>query len=68
MRPLPRIEPPHIHAVCRSCGRILEVDPMPDDLPALLAFTERRPDGWSVDAMTISFTGACARCRQGPHA
>jgi hypothetical protein len=38
---------------------------MPDDLPALFALTKRRPDGWTFDAMTIAFTGLCARCRSG---
>jgi Fe2+ or Zn2+ uptake regulation protein len=63
---MPLIEPPHLHAVCRGCGRIVEVVPMPDDLPALFALTERRPAGWSFDAMTVAFTGLCARCRPDP--
>jgi Fe2+ or Zn2+ uptake regulation protein len=63
---MPRFDPPHLHAVCRNCGRIVEVVPMPDDLPALFALTKRRPEGWTFDAMTVAFTGLCARCRQRP--
>ena len=37
-----------------------------EDVAALQAFIDRRPDGWNVEGMSISFTGLCSKCRVGP--
>jgi hypothetical protein len=32
----------------------------------LVALASRHPEGWRVDGIAFSLTGACARCREGP--
>ncbi|MGD0257602.1 MAG: hypothetical protein ABSB90_06955 [Thermoplasmata archaeon] len=61
-------EPPHSHIVCRNCGRIAAVDLGDEERELLVALASRHPEGWSVDGIAFSLTGACARCRQGPRA
>lgn len=39
-----------------------------DDQQTLESLLLRAPAGWVVDSITVSMTGACARCRQGPTA
>lgn len=63
--PPPEPEPPHAHAVCRVCGRIAQVSVPPPTRRALDIIAEHRPRGWTMEAMTISLTGACQRCREG---
>jgi hypothetical protein len=58
-------EPPHAHAVCRSCGRISDVTLGPEDVRHLNALALRGPRGWSVEGVTVSLTGACRQCREG---
>jgi Fe2+ or Zn2+ uptake regulation protein len=60
------LEDPHAHVVCRSCGRIQSIDLTELDLHLLTELAARHPDGWSVDGVTFSLTGACQRCREGP--
>jgi Fe2+ or Zn2+ uptake regulation protein len=59
-------EPPHAHVVCRVCGRIADVPLDTNDALVLEQMAGRRPDGWSVELIAFSLTGACARCREGP--
>lgn len=59
-------EPPHTHLVCRACARILEVPMAFDQQQALEELLLQTPAGWTVDTITVSMTGACPRCRQGP--
>ena len=61
-------EPPHSHIVCKVCGRIADVPLDTQDALTLERMARRRPDGWSVDLVAFSLTGACARCREGPPA
>ena len=61
-------EPPHTHLVCRACARILEVPMEFDQQQSLEMLLLRAPAGWMVDTITVSMTGACPRCRQGPTA
>jgi len=56
---------PTAHAICRQCGRILRVSIPEADAATLQSFVDRRPDGWSVEGMSFSFTGICPRCREG---
>ncbi|MCI4369743.1 MAG: hypothetical protein L3J81_00260 [Thermoplasmata archaeon] len=57
--------PPTGHAVCRGCGRIVRLALSDGDGPNLLAFADRRPEGWSADAVSLTVTGTCPRCREG---
>ncbi|HXQ93806.1 MAG TPA: hypothetical protein VN864_01350 [Thermoplasmata archaeon] len=61
-------EPPHAHVVCRVCGRIADVPLDTHDELVLEQMAGRRPEGWSVELIAFSLTGACARCREGPAA
>ncbi|HEV2317832.1 MAG TPA: hypothetical protein VGV89_09725 [Thermoplasmata archaeon] len=62
---LPRVERPHSQAVCRGCGRILEVPLMLDELRLLADLADRAPPGWRVDGLSFTLMGACQRCRGG---
>jgi hypothetical protein len=59
-------EDPHAHVVCRVCGRIQRIELTELDRLLLTQLAERHPDGWSVDGVAFSLTGACQRCREGP--
>jgi Fe2+ or Zn2+ uptake regulation protein len=61
-------EEPHAHIVCRNCGRIQSIDLSELDRHLLSELAARHPDGWSVDGVAFSATGACRRCREGPTA
>jgi Fe2+ or Zn2+ uptake regulation protein len=58
------LEPPHAHVVCRVCGRIASVPLDTDGSLLLERLARQRPDGWTVDLISFSLTGACERCRQ----
>lgn len=59
---------PHSHIVCHVCGRIQTVELSELDRHLLTELAALRPDGWSVDRIAFSLTGACRRCREGPDA
>jgi len=59
-------EDPHAHIVCRNCGRIQGIELTELDRHTLTEIARRHPDGWSVDGIAFSATGACRRCREGP--
>ncbi len=61
-------EDPHAHIVCRVCGRIQPIDLTELDRLMLTRLAEDHPEGWSVDGVAYSLTGACRRCREGPPA
>lgn len=58
-------ENPHSHIVCRVCGRIQEVELTELDRHLLTELAASHPDGWSVDRIAFSLTGACRSCREG---
>jgi hypothetical protein len=60
------VEDPHSHIVCRVCGRIQRIELTELDQHLLTELAERHPDGWNVDGVAFSLTGACQRCREGP--
>ena len=62
------LEDPHSHIVCRVCGRIQRIELTELDRHLLTELAMRHPDGWSVDGISFSLTGACQRCREGPSA
>jgi Fe2+ or Zn2+ uptake regulation protein len=59
-------EDPHAHVVCRACGRIQRIELTELDRHLLTELAGRHPEGWSVDGIAFSLTGACQRCREGP--
>jgi len=63
--PLHIESPPTGHEVCRSCGRIVRLELSEGDSANLVAFADRRPDGWSADGVSLTVTGVCPRCREG---
>ncbi len=58
-------EDPRGHIVCRVCGRIQSVELTELDRHLLTQLAAQHPDGWSVDRIAFSLTGACLRCREG---
>lgn len=52
---------PHLHAVCRSCGTMMDVRETPP--PASLVHPEL-PDGFVVDEIDIRIVGKCRDCRR----
>jgi Fe2+ or Zn2+ uptake regulation protein len=59
-------EDPHSHIVCRVCGRIQRIELTELDRHLLTELAMRHPEGWSVDVIAFSLSGACQRCREGP--
>ncbi|MFY9717637.1 MAG: hypothetical protein WAK40_06875 [Thermoplasmata archaeon] len=59
-------EDPHAHVVCRVCGRIQPLELNELDRHLLTELAALHPDGWSVEQIAFSLTGACRRCREGP--
>jgi Fur family ferric uptake transcriptional regulator len=51
---------PHIHLVCRQCGKILEVDNCTVD-PLCQEIKEKH--GFSCDLQHLSISGLCAECQ-----
>lgn len=46
----------HAHFICRACGRIVDVP---------LSLTQRvMPEGYSVDAVEVSYKGICPDCNK----
>jgi len=63
----PRTEPHH-HLVCRSCGRVDDLDVTVDTARALRAARRR---GFRPDGSELIVSGLCERCQtssHGPHA
>ncbi|MFI6017832.1 MULTISPECIES: Fur family transcriptional regulator [unclassified Streptomyces] len=56
-----RVGDNHHHLVCRSCGRIEDVDCSVGAAPCLTPGDDR---GFAVDEAEITWWGLCAECRQ----
>ncbi|MGW2684778.1 Fur family transcriptional regulator [Streptomyces sp. NPDC001414] len=56
-----RVGDNHHHLVCRSCGRIEDVDCTVGAAPCLTPGDDR---GFAVDEAEITWWGLCAECRQ----
>lgn len=52
---------PHHHLLCRSCGRLIDVEP--DAVPSLPGLIPEDTGGFQVTDYTIYFRGTCSRCR-----
>ena len=55
----PKLHGPHIHLVCRRCGRVVDAD---SDLIAPLGPLIRERYGFTVDLQHVSFYGECQEC------
>jgi Fe2+ or Zn2+ uptake regulation protein len=54
---------PHHHAVCHTCGAVVELPPDSfDDLARRL----RAEHGFELDAQHFALAGSCRRCRRHP--
>ncbi|MDW5327484.1 Fur family transcriptional regulator [Plantactinospora sp. KLBMP9567] len=54
-----RVGDNHHHAVCRSCGRISDVDCAVGDAPCLTASDD---DGFAIDEAEVIYWGRCPDC------
>lgn len=54
--------PPHVHLVCRGCGKVTEVEPS-DVAPMTDALRERH--GFTTDVGHLTVFGTCADCARG---
>lgn len=55
-----RVDDNHHHLVCRSCGRIVDVDCVVGDSPCL---EPSHSDGFLVEEAEVVFWGLCADCQ-----
>jgi Fe2+ or Zn2+ uptake regulation protein len=55
----PNVESPHHHLVCRSCGKVRDLEA---DFPGLRVPT-RRAQGFDVTSAEVIFRGVCDECR-----
>jgi len=60
---------PHVHLVCRRCGRVDDCDG--GLVPLLRGLGEAvrdkvGPTGWEIGAQDSCFYGLCPKCRQAP--
>ncbi len=55
-------EEPHLHLVCRKCGKVIGAEMEPAE--ALSAYTLKKY-GFKVDLEHLSFPGLCSDCRAG---
>lgn len=56
---------PHHHAICRSCHRIVDIRPEDAGLVGEPLSADLSRYGFLVEAVTVEFTGLCARCAAG---
>ncbi|MFQ6117447.1 MAG: Fur family transcriptional regulator [Candidatus Bipolaricaulia bacterium] len=57
---------PHYHFFCRRCGKVVDVEPLPEcdpeELPARLTAGPLR--GYKIEGMEVYIYGLCPRCRR----
>jgi Fur family transcriptional regulator, stress-responsive regulator len=58
-----RVGDNHHHAVCRSCGAIVDVDCAVGDTPCLIASDDH---GFSIDEAEVVYWGLCPDCATQP--
>jgi len=59
-----RVGDNHHHVVCRSCGRIADVDCAVGDTPCLTASDDH---GFDIDEAEVVYWGLCPDCSTQPH-
>lgn len=52
------------HLVCVSCGRILRWTLPPQTQAELTGIAQSSPEGWDVEAISVSCTGTCPACQR----
>ena len=57
-----RIDDNHHHVVCRSCGRMADVDCAVGDAPCLTAAND---SGYEIDEAEVLYWGRCPQCQRG---
>jgi Fur family ferric uptake transcriptional regulator len=55
-----RIGDNHHHAVCVSCGRVVDVECVVGEAPCL---TPSDPSGFAVQSAEVTFWGTCSECQ-----
>jgi Fur family ferric uptake transcriptional regulator len=55
-----RVGDNHHHAICRRCGRTVDVDCAVGEAPCLTAAAD---SGYQIDEAEVIFWGVCPRCR-----
>jgi Fe2+ or Zn2+ uptake regulation protein len=60
-----RVGDNHHHMVCRSCGRMEDVDCAVGEAPCLEPV--ETPTGFVVDEAEVTWWGRCAACREDPN-
>jgi Fur family ferric uptake transcriptional regulator len=58
-----RVKDNHHHAICRSCGRVDDVDCALGSAPCLTAVDEL---GYEIDEAEVIYWGRCAECAADP--
>lgn len=53
---------PHPHAVCSSCGKVMDIHSIP--MPVELLSKAEEATGFSLSGISLSFTGLCEECRK----
>lgn len=61
---LEQIEDPHLHLVCRSCGRVIGAELGPAD--QLLGYLQEQ-HGFAADLGHLSVPGLCSQCASSQH-
>jgi Fur family ferric uptake transcriptional regulator len=54
-----RVGDNHHHLICRSCGRVVDVDCAVGDAPCLAASDDR---GFEIDEAEVAYWGRCPEC------
>ena len=58
----------HHHAVCRSCGRVTDVECATGEAPCLDLPETTSLHGFTVDEAEVTWWGYCPDCSPAPHA
>jgi len=58
-----RVGDNHHHLICRSCGRVVDVDCVVGDAPCLAASDDR---GFEIDEAEVAYWGRCPDCQAQP--
>ena len=51
----------HHHVICRSCGRVEDVDCAKGEMPCLTAFDAK---GFAIDEADVTYWGICPECQK----
>lgn len=54
-----RVDDNHHHLICRTCGRMVDVDCAVGDIPCLTASDDA---GYAIDEAEVTYWGHCPRC------